>query len=416
MWLTSGVSTSIPWPKEEQTVFFEGVEIEILPESKDDMPMVRLDLGKHKKNMDQGREFLNRFFSSLSWSKRGYIKEELSLGSGAKGGRIGKSSGFSVMTSRFDDDYMPTGLNEKQNLALALYREAQSLNNPTYKYLGYFKILNIENEKSKDHRDWINQNLKNLKRTDSISILKKLQGTHDDIGSYLYKSGRCAVAHAFDQDNLINPDKYEDIKRLTSELDLIQELAELFIESELGVKSKSTYYKEHLYELEGVKALFTPEQIEKIIVGDDSVLQEISLPNFCLAEQHNEQMGTFAKMKVANISVNNGGLLIELHDVKSTLALLVHFHFKEERLGWDLMDNVGLLSDKPSKDLYQSLIDLMNFRIQMFRNGRFSIYNEDRTTLLGRTDPFILCNIDLSRTIENFEQSILKYQQEIDSL
>jgi hypothetical protein len=322
MWLTSGVSTSIPWPKTEQVVTFEEIEIEILPEAKDDMPMVRVDLGKYAMSMDQGREFLNRFFSSLSWSKRGFIKEELSLGSGHKGGKIGKGPSFSILTTRFDDDYMPTGLNDKQSLALALYREAQSINNVTYKYLGYFKVLNIENEKGKDHKDWINQNLSNIKGASGASILKKLQSQYSDIGKYLYESGRCAVAHAFNQSNLINPDKYDDMKRLSGEIDLIQELAELFIELELGVKSKATFFKEHLYELSGIKNLFTFDQVEKIIQNDKSILGEIKLSEFTLAENHSDQLPTFEKMKVNGIDINNGGLFGKYYAKPATLILL----------------------------------------------------------------------------------------------
>jgi hypothetical protein len=74
------------------------------------------------------------------------------------------------------------------------------------------------------------------------------------------------------------------------------------------------------------------------------------------------------------------------------------------------------LSDNPCEELYQALIDLMKFRIQMFKNGRFSIYSADRSTLLGRTDNFIPCNIDLGRTLENFEQDIIKFEQEIERL
>lgn len=413
MWITMGVSTSVPWPQEEQIVVFNDVEIEILPESKDTMPMVRVHLSNYGMDMDQGREFLNKFFSSLSWSKKGFIQEELSLGTGVKGGKIGKGPQFSVTTSRFDDDYMPTGLNEKQSLALAIYREAQAINNTSYKYLGYFKILNIENQSGRDHKNWINANLNKVQGTSAIATLKKLQGVHSDIGDYLYASGRCAVAHAFDQANLVNPDRSDDIKRLSGEIDLIQELAELFIEYELGIKSRSTFYREHLYELEGVKNLFTQDQIDKIINNDISVLSTLKkLPKFSIGEQHSEIYPTFEGMEVTAIDVNNGGLLCELTDQRKILSVLVHFHFKEERLGWDLFDRVAIMPIEASVQLYESLIDLTKFKIEMIRNGRFSIYNADTGILLGRTDAYIPVNIDLGRTIDNFNKQIQNFDLE----
>lgn len=417
MWITMGVSTSVPWPQEEQIVVFNDVEIEILPESKDTMPMVRVHLSNYGMDMDQGREFLNKFFSSLSWSKKGFIQEELSLGTGVKGGRIGKGPQFSVTTSRFDDDYMPTGLNEKQSLALAIYREAQAINNTSYKYLGYFKILNIGNQYGRDHKDWINNNLGKIKGINSLATLKKLQSEHSDIGEYLYASGRCAVAHAFDQSTLVNPDKTQDIRRLSTELDLIQELAELFIEHELGIKSRSTFYKEHLYELDGVKKMFTQDQIDKIINNDRSVLSTITnLPKFSIGEQHSKVYPTFEGMEVTAIDLNSGGLICELTDRRQTLSVLVYFNFKEERLGWDLFDKVAIIPTETSVSLYESLIDLTKFKIEMIRNGRFSIYNTETGILLGRTDANIPVNIDLTRTIDNFHKQIQNFDQEIKKL
>lgn len=416
MWITMGVSTSVAWPQEEQVVIFNDVEIEILPETKDTMPMVRVHLSKYKMDMDKGREFLNKFFSSLSWSKKGYIQEEMSLGTGAKGGTIGKGPQFSVSSSRLDDDYMPTDLDDKQSLALAVYREAQAINNTSYKYLGYFKILNIENQYGRDHKDWINNNLSKVKGTNALATLKKLQSEHSNIGDYLYASGRCAVAHAFDQSTLVNPDKTQDIRRLSAELDLIQELAELFIEQELGVKSRSTYYREHLYELEGVKSLLTQEQIDSVLSNDKNVLASITLPNFSIGEQHSEIHDTFKNMKVVGTDIEDGGLLVELSDQNDILVLLVCLNFKEERLQWDLIGKVRLIPEKPSVELYNSLIDLSKFKIEMFQNGRFTIFDVESGAILGRTDSFIPVNIDLRRTIESFEKEITNLEKERDQI
>ena len=60
--------------------------------------------------------------------------------------------------------------------------------------------------------------------------LEELQKLHKDIGEYLYESGRCAVAHAFNRP-LVDPDNPDDTQRLDADLPVIKALAEQMIES-----------------------------------------------------------------------------------------------------------------------------------------------------------------------------------------
>ena len=175
-WLTTAVSSTIPWPKLEQQITFEGIEIDILPETEEAMPSVRINLRKHSINLEEGRVLLKKFFSSLSWSENGYIKEISSVHSSHKIPVLGKNLNNSITTSRLNDDYIPVALNDRQRLALALYREAQYLNSPPYKYLAYFKILNIQKESSKDQQAWINDNLSKLKNPKEFITVRKIAG------------------------------------------------------------------------------------------------------------------------------------------------------------------------------------------------------------------------------------------------
>ena len=67
-----------------------------------------------------------------------------------------------------------------------------------------------------------------------------------DIGAYLYHQGRCAVAHAFDQD-VVDPDSYTDTERLFADLSLMRELAEICIEKEFGVLRPDRFWSQQIF-------------------------------------------------------------------------------------------------------------------------------------------------------------------------
>ena len=413
-WLTTAVSTSVPWPQSELHITFEGVEIDILPETEESMPSVRINLHDHSMDLEQGRALLRRFFSSLSWSKNGYIREISTIRSSGKIPIIGKNVDTSIITSRFDDDYIPVASNDEQRLALALYREAQYLNSTPYKYLAYFKILNIKNRSAKEQKVWINDNLSRLRNHGNLSLLEKLQTTESDIGSYLYSSGRCALAHAYDKDNLVNPDDSADLIRISEELGFIKELAEIFIELELGIKSRRTFYSEHLYELEGIKKIIPSNVVNALKTRTGVEIDGLTFPNLSVGEQRSNTLETFRNMKVVGKRINACELELQLLDQNANLRIFIAFDFKNERLKWDLFNSV-LISSTPSAKRCEALIDLSKLRIQMLKNGRFAIYDSEDNSLLGRTDEFIPVNIDLGKSINNIEQEILNLKRELKS-
>jgi hypothetical protein len=78
-----------------------------------------------------------------------------------------------------------------------------------------------------------------------------LQTTQPDIGDYLWKQGRNAIAHAY-ADPILDPDLPTDRAAATRDADLMQGLAEVFIQEEMGVPSQRRIWQEHLYELQGL--------------------------------------------------------------------------------------------------------------------------------------------------------------------
>jgi hypothetical protein len=95
--------------------------------------------------------------------------------------------------------------NEKARLALALFREGRTVNSTLFEFLSYFKILNIfwrdkyqnvNGQSQNELIEGIRAALPELRDDFAVSRVRALGAAQPDVAEYLYKSARCAVAHA----------------------------------------------------------------------------------------------------------------------------------------------------------------------------------------------------------------------------
>lgn len=243
-WLVIGVESAVFWPTKETKVNFRGKEIVLRPSNGNIAPSVAL-------NYDASISFedavlcLRRFLSSLAWVEKSYIRETMITG-GSHPFNVGRERLADNINSNFNINYLPEPEDQKAQLALALYREALSINSIPYSILGYFKIINIKYSNGNNIKNWIDKSIPFI--TD-FAVKKRLETLKQDssmhnISEYLYGSCRCAVAHAF-SNPVVDPEDPKDAERLTEDLPLIKALAEYLIENEFDIKSYSTYKAEH---------------------------------------------------------------------------------------------------------------------------------------------------------------------------
>ncbi len=178
---------------------------------------------------------LNEFISALVWETgipirtlfyAGAVKRFLPIVGPSKN-RGGILLGAPELT------YDGTNVNKNQTLALALYKEGINSKSIYYSFLSYYKIIELLFQSKNDIINFINDSRdlliissgSNKARVAEIATLDK------DLGNYMYLSCRCAVAHARQPDNTINPDNIDDYRRLTKDLPLIQEMAKHTIKS-----------------------------------------------------------------------------------------------------------------------------------------------------------------------------------------
>jgi hypothetical protein len=242
-WLTVGLESGIHWPTTEVKVTHREHEFLLRPETDQLAPSVALAYDPPLTDKE-ALLLIRRFLSSLSWVERGHLRETFTFGTGGRPGGVGKGAGARLISTRFRVDYLPETSDQKAQLCLALYREAMNLNSKPFQFLGFFKIINALFERGSDQKAWINKTLPVLNDHWARERLEELQKLHCDIGDYLYESGRCAVAHAFDKP-LVDPDNPDDTQRLDADLPVIKALAEYLMESRVGIKSARTYRQEH---------------------------------------------------------------------------------------------------------------------------------------------------------------------------
>lgn len=237
-WLNCEIATEAPWPSGCKEVAFGAHKLFLMPLTRDNSASVHIEL---QGRCDiEGVTVINRFLSVLSWKDDAPAINY--------GGFSGSITPQPMQRSRVPLGYHPidcfpdkiseiTG--KKARLAVALYREAKSLDNGVpYQFLSYFKILNIFwSDKKINGKNQLVEGLRcalyELPNNEYVNRVSELEQQHGDVARYLYESGRCAVAHAF-SDPIVDPDDVADVKRLSEDLLLLNGLAVHLIKAKFG--------------------------------------------------------------------------------------------------------------------------------------------------------------------------------------
>ncbi len=238
-------------------------------------------------------------------------------------------------------DYLPDPPDPKAKLALALYREGLSVSLTPYQFLGFLKIINIIRHKGPAQIQWIKDNLQHVTDNRALTRIAALQAAEPDVAKYLYVSGRCAVAHAFDQSNVVNPDDPADLIRLYEDLPVIRELARIAIEREFKVQSERDFHREHLYELEGFRTLFGDALVARIRAGEAVPPADVPIPKaLSLRLRDRDRIGLFESMDAAVVYVRDACVRVRLGSACHRLVMFVTLDFGSESLVADPLTDI----------------------------------------------------------------------------
>jgi len=385
--ITVSLDVGIGWPSQNRTIQFGGKQFEMRPKTAEQPPNVLMKLDGDLLEIDCYR-LLKRFLSSLAWVNGGKVLERFSVRCSApmNVGGYGESS----YTSDYPIEYLPDPSEMKARLALALYREAISSNILPYECLGYFKILNILHLSGKAQVAWMNDNLQFIRNRDAQERCKVIADRFGNTGEYLYTSRRCAIAHAFSSP-LVNPDEPTDLIRLKSDLPLIRALAELAIEKDFGVKSLPSIEREHLYELEGFRAIIGEQNVRALKTRTEIPKQSLAIPSkLTLTIRGKPIYDTFRNLNTTVADTREGVVLLHLQDDEKKIECLIELNFAEERLTFDVCNDCRCKDDGSSIDA-RRLLDAEMFFRDWISNGVVEVWSDQQR--LGRSQPTLLCNV-----------------------
>lgn len=413
------------WVEEDTFINFKGYNLLLTPAVEKAYPTVYLNTQMHHP-AGTPKEPINiilEFLSAFAWISEQQFEIR---GTGASQYLIKH-----VVCEQYIQPYkhfyfedIPEITDKKSQLALALYREARSVTHPAYQFLGFYKIINLIHPTSKQQMEWINNNIAKTKDQQAKERLKELQKTESDIGNYLYASCRCAISHASITTTVINPDDYNDYKRMYWDLPLIEELARLIITQDLGIESRRDIFLKHLYELSGFKTLLPQSFIKKLEIGQKLLESDFpEIPNLSIRLNGYQPFELLENLNARICAYGKKAIAIECYSNEKLFKTNIFLNFDEERLhtDWFSPENV-FLGDDGTPEACDHMISFLEFQKAYLLNGALEVWDADQYELLGRCDPFmpVNCMPNLDWFKQEFEKlSKLKQdrqtQQEITS-
>ena len=355
---------------------------------------------------------VNRFLSAMAWKDgqayvtlgtTGLATASLESNTPLFIHRERRCSPYATL-SRYDFEHLQNPQKPEQKLALALYRDGLGANNEFYRFLSFYKIINIGHSTGETQKAWINRNIVNLREWLATERLKKLQCEVSDIANYLYMQGRNAIAHAYG-DPIRDPDVPKDRMTIVQDIALMRGLAELFIEEELGVPSIGKIWREHLYELAGFKSLFGDALSLRIKGLEDIDPADFStVPALTISLKEKPPYQALQNLKFEVKACKAGEVILVVDAGPQTAQAAIVLDFPTENLEFSI-ESLGI--DRRHQDYSKNAeASIFRFLIDYFSNGRLEIHDARTGERISFKSAFVPANIDLDATLRVWERKI----------
>jgi hypothetical protein len=402
-WIVANVETTMAWPVEKQKFRFMDLDIWVIPLTLDHYPALAI---KRPNNFSKAKceKILLHFLSAVCW-----VEGVGALVDGIGGGNLPrpmgrvKQFGYSIR-KEFELEYLPELQDARLRLALAIMREGRGSNIPSHAFVSYYRVMELTVASKRD--DWINSHLSKLSGFHAAT-LKKLSERTENIGAYLRNEGRNASAHG-GEEPLIDPDDPSHARRLWEELPVMEALAELAIEEELGVETSHTNWQRHLYELAGFKALLGREIVEALVLGKDiSGERSVEVPCISVEISGHPPYETFKRLHPRPMErVGPHQIQFALRTEAGDFGFNFLLDFKEERLTFDVSSMIQAVDDG-SATAAEGMADIGRFMRDYYMNGKLIIKNAETGHLIARKDAFLPVNAIVNP--DGFNATIERY-------
>lgn len=406
-WVVGILETRVIWPPKKQTIHYEGKVFLLLPAEKRDgsstrtQPAIAIRASTYQLSSEAARKELLRFASSLSWWEG--QKVEIIAWTGGKLPRSMSIIRNSATRDYLNEDHLPAPTNESARTALAFYREGISLDNPFYSFLSLYKAFSVAIPNGRARDGWMTAKRDALEDKKACERVAEIEESGGQVGSYLYEKCRHAIAHA-DREPYVNPDNTDDHFRVTKDIPLMRNFAELAIEESFGIKRASTIYREHLYELQGFRGILPQDVVKKLKEGQE--LQgtlEIELPDqYLLIAKRGHEQYPLPPMSIVCGGYVKGGLVLDFSSNAGVIKLRVMLDFKKEKLRFDPMSGFTIIQNRNNRLMAEEELAALKFQRGILSNGSLEIWDPSLGHRLGCSECYLPMNCIINH--EYFEE------------
>ncbi len=416
-WVVANIDTFVAWPAQVHKFIFDGIQYWIIPVTRDAYPGVAARADGI--SSDELQKRILRLLSAISWVDGHGIALNSFTGGNLPYTMGRRQEGGFTIRQGFDYPYLPEVEEDRAKLALALMREGRGLNHAAYSFLSFYRVLEVAIGNGKKRKKWMPDAIDRLKDSRAIDALAELKANGiGDASKHLFDSGRCAIAHA-GADPIINPDDPADTRRLYRELPIIEHLAVMAIEEEIGIKTASTIYREHLYELAGFKRAFGTELVEKVKrseqINEGAI---VDLPVISIRLRGKPKYPPLEGLSPKYMHQDGTNVHLRYGREDGSLEVRFNLNFGDERLEFDIHDGVYGIADDDSADFAESKAHMAEFSKWYYLNGRLEIVDTVTDEEISRKDAFMPLNMivqpeEFDKDIE-FWRSIADARREIE--
>jgi hypothetical protein len=410
-WLCLNIESGAAWPTRAQPFTFEGHQLWVMPHTSDNYPGLAMNRPADL-DRDDAWALLHRALSYVAWMENsGAMVAFRSGGNLPRMMGLGGKGGGVILRDTFDFSEVHEAADERGRMALALMREARGLNHPAYAFLSFFRVLEVAIPNGKARGDWVAANLENAGDHRAKEAVAKLRETGiEDIGVHLRESGRHAIAHA-KADPIINPDDPRDAKRLQAELPIIEGLAVLAVETQLGIQTSHSIWKEHLYELKGWKRIFGADVVAAVLAGiPPEEGQVVDAPTINVRLRRGDPYAPFEAMTPVQAGYGDQRIEVVYRSADSLVDLVFWLNFAEERLVFDVQNSIKGWDDG-SVAAARNGKEIDRFFRDYFLNGELQMWNAENGELISRCDAFLPINVMVN--IDAFNEAINRWDDVI---
>ncbi|GEM_PF-3713301 len=181
---------------------------------------------------------ISHFLSELSWK----LRIELCVDDCIYGTGLPDCSfpnHFPRLERYFIHNFKQEVFANDQHLALGFYREGFGSESPFYRFLSFYKILEIPFTKGREKGKWIGSLTPRLSESkDSLQYLKRNGVT--DVAQWIFKEGRNALSHAYRerQNSIVDITAFDHWQNIVWANEIVQELAEITMIEKLNIPER----------------------------------------------------------------------------------------------------------------------------------------------------------------------------------